>query len=87
MKEKTTRIKKEGDQNKDQQNEQGEQPKDQQGDGDKKQQQQPKAAQGQLSPQQIKSLLEAMNNEEKKVQDKINAEKAKGVKVRTEKDW
>jgi len=28
-----------------------------------------------------------MNNEEKKVQDKINAEKAKGVKVRTEKDW
>lgn len=79
--------KKEGDQNKDQQNEQGEQPKDQQGDGDKKQQQQPKAAQGQLSPQQIKSLLEAMNNEEKKVQDKINAEKAKGVKVRTEKDW
>ena len=42
---------------------------------------------GQLSPQQIKSLLEAMNNEEKKVQDKINAEKAKGTKTRTEKDW
>lgn len=42
---------------------------------------------GQLSPQQIKSLLEAMNNEEKKVQDKINAQKAKGAKTRTEKDW
>ncbi|MCM4159128.1 tetratricopeptide repeat protein [Antarcticibacterium flavum] len=42
---------------------------------------------GQLSPQQIKSLLEAMNNEEKKVQDKINAEKARGAKTRTGKDW
>ena len=52
--------------------------------GDQEQQQpQP----GQLSPQQIKNLLEAMNNEEKKVQEKINAEKAKGSKTRTGKDW
>lgn len=58
---------------------------DQKGDNEKEQPQQPKP--GQLSPQQIKSLLEAMNNEEKKVQDKINAEKAKGVKTRTAKDW
>ena len=43
--------------------------------------------QGKLSPQQVKNLLEAMNNEEKKVQDKINAKKAKGVKIKTEKDW
>jgi len=42
---------------------------------------------GQLSPQQIKNLLEAMNNQEQKVQEKINAEKTKGVKVNTEKDW
>ena len=42
---------------------------------------------GQLSPQQIKSLLEAMNNEEKKVQDKINAKKQKGAKVKSNKDW
>ena len=49
----------------------------------KKQQQQP----GKLSPQQVKSLLEAMNNEEKKVQEKINARKAKGAKVKREKDW
>lgn len=42
---------------------------------------------GKLSPQQIQSLLEAMNNEEKKVQDKINAEKQKGAKVKPEKDW
>src|SRR5690606_18613523 len=58
------------------------QPKDE---GDKPQQQQP--VPGQLSQQQVKSLLEAMNNEEKKTQEKINAEKQKGAKVRTDKDW
>ena len=42
---------------------------------------------GKLSPQQVKNLLEAMNNEEKKVQDKINAKKQKGSKVKSEKDW
>lgn len=61
-------------------------PKDQKEEEDTPQQpQQPQP--GQLSPQQIKSLLEAMNNEEKKVQDKINLEKAKGAKTRTGKDW
>ena len=54
-------------------------------DGEQPQQQQP--VPGQLSPQQVKSLLEAMNNEEKKVQEKINAEKQKGVKVKSDKDW
>ncbi len=49
--------------------------------------QQPQQIQGQLSPQQVKSLLEAMNNQEKKVQDKINAKKIQGIKTRTEKDW
>ena len=49
------------------------------------QQQQPQ--QGQLSPQQIKNLLEAMNNQEQKVQEKINAQKVKGAKVQTDKDW
>lgn len=52
-------------------------------DQNKNQQQQP----GKLSPQQVKNLLEAMNNQEKKVQEKINAKKAKGPKVRVEKDW
>jgi len=42
---------------------------------------------GQLSPEQVKSLLEAMNNQEKKVQDKINAKKVKGKPVKTKKDW
>lgn len=60
--------------------------KQEQGEGDPEQQQ-PQPQPGQLSPEQIKSLLEAMNNEEKKVQDKINAEKAKGARTRNEKDW
>ena len=57
------------------------------GDQDEKNQQPPKPRQGQLSPQQIKNLLEAMNNQEQKVQKKINAEKQKGIKVKTDKDW
>ena len=47
----------------------------------------PENQQGKLSPQQIKNLLEAMNNEENKVQEKMNASKAKGIKVETDKDW
>ncbi|GHC43502.1 hypothetical protein GCM10008083_02370 [Ulvibacter litoralis] len=61
-------------------------PKDpKEGEGDKPQQQQP--VPGQLSPQQVESLLEAMNNQEKKVQDKMNAQKQKGAKVKSNKDW
>ncbi|OBX24322.1 MULTISPECIES: tetratricopeptide repeat protein [Bizionia] len=55
---------------------------------DKEQQPPPPQPQpGQMSPQQMKNLLEAMNNQESKVQEKMNAEKQKGVKVQTEKDW
>ncbi len=79
--------KKEGDQNEDKQKDQGEGENKDPKEGDKEKQQQQRPTQGQLSPQQIQSLLEAMNNEEKKVQDKINAEKAKGVKTKTDKDW
>ena len=79
--------KKEGDQNEDKQKDKGDEQKKDQGEGDKQKEQQQKPTQGQLSPQQINSLLEAMNNEEKKVQDKINAEKAKGVKTKSAKDW
>lgn len=57
------------------------------GDKEKEEQKKPQPKPGQLSPQQIKSLLEAMNNQEQKVQEKINAEKQKGVKIKTEKDW
>ncbi len=57
------------------------------GEGEKEKPQQQQPVPGQLSPQQIKNLLEAMNNEEKKVQDKINAKKQKGAKIKSNKDW
>ncbi len=72
--------KKEGDKNKDK--EKPDKPKD-----EKENKQPPPPVPGKLSPQQIKNLLEAMNNEEKKVQEKINAKKQKGIKVKSEKDW
>lgn len=63
-------------------------PKDQDQKGDKeKDQQQPQGNPTQLSPQQVKNLLEAMSNEEKKVQDKVNAQKAKPAGVKSKKDW
>ena len=63
-------------------------PKDKKdGEGEQPKQQKNKPVPGQLSPQQVKNLLEAMNNEEKKVQDKINAQKQKGAKVKPNKDW
>ncbi|WP_034042599.1 tetratricopeptide repeat protein [Wocania ichthyoenteri] len=81
--------KKEGDDKKDEEGKPKDEKEDKgKGEDDKKKdQQKPKPQPGQLSPQQIKSLLEAMNNQEKKVQEKINAEKQKGVKIKTEKDW
>ncbi|WP_136482169.1 tetratricopeptide repeat protein [Cognatitamlana onchidii] len=57
------------------------------GEDKKEKPQQPKPQPGQLSPQQIKNLLEAMNNQEQKVQEKMNAEKQKGVIIKTDKDW
>ncbi len=62
-------------------------PKDPKDEQAKQDQQQQQPADGQLSPQQVKNLLESMNNQEKKVQDKINAKKQKGVKIKSEKDW
>lgn len=69
-------------------------PKDEKDDkgknGDKKdddKKKQPKPQPGKMSPQQIKNLLEAMNNQEQKVQEKMNAKKQKGITVKTDKDW
>ncbi|WP_405268547.1 tetratricopeptide repeat protein [Cellulophaga sp. Ld12] len=47
----------------------------------------PQKRPSQLSKQQVQNLLEAMQNEEKKVQEKMDAQKVKGVKTRNEKDW
>ena len=60
--------------------------KPEQGEGENEQeQQQPRP--NQLSKQQVENLLRAMQNAEKKVQDKIDAKKVKGAKIKTEKDW
>ncbi len=79
----------EGENDEDQKGDQKEDQKDknQGGDKPKEEQQQQKPRPNQLSPQQVKNLLEAANNEENKVQDKINVQKAKGPKTKAEKDW
>ena len=86
------------DQNKDQKDQQNkdqqEQKKDQQ-DQKKDQQKQdqksePKPADQKnvkISKEDAKRLLEALANDEKKVQDKVKKEKANATKVRTIKDW
>ncbi len=76
------------DQKEDQKDGEGDQKEEQQKQpeqGEQQQEQQPRP--NQLSKQQIQNLLEAMQNEEKKVQEKIDAQKVKGVKVKNEKDW
>ncbi|HET8884836.1 MAG TPA: tetratricopeptide repeat protein [Salinimicrobium sp.] len=79
---------KDGEEKKDDQG-QPKQPKENNKEGEPKDQspQQPKPSPGQLSPERVKSLLEAMDNEERKVMEKINAQKAKGQPTKTEKDW
>ena len=72
--------------NKDKEKEDPKKPKDDKG-KNKDQKKPPPPQPGQISPEQVKSLLEAMNQQEKNVQDKVNAEKAKGVQVKTKKDW
>ena len=88
--EKEDQDKKEGEDKKDDEGKprnKDEQQQEQGGDKKEEQQKQPQPRPGQLSPQQVKNLLEAMGNEEKKIQDKINAQKVKGAKTKTEKDW
>lgn len=72
--------------NKEGEGDQKEEQKKQPEKGDEQQEQQ-RPRPNQLSKQQIQNLLEAMQNEEKKVQQKIDAQKVKGVKVKNEKDW
>ena len=47
----------------------------------------PKPIPGGLSKERLENLLNAVNREEKKVQDKVNAQKVKGKPIKTEKDW
>lgn len=75
------------DENKEGEGDEKEEQKKQPEEGDKPQEQQQQPRPNQLSKQQVQNLLEAMQNEEKKVQEKIDAKKVKGVKVKNEKDW
>ena len=76
---------------KDEKNEGDKNKKDDKGDPDKKDQPKddgkPKPAPGGISKERLENLLDAVNNEEKKIQDKVNAKKAKSNPVKTEKDW
>lgn len=47
----------------------------------------PKPMPGGISKQRLENLLDAVNNEEKKIQDKVNAQKVKGKPIQAEKDW
>ena len=81
---------KEGDDGEEQEDkkDEGNQEKQNQSEQGNSEKQQPKTPrQTELSPEQVKSLLEAMSNQEKKVQDKVNGEKVQGTPIRGQKDW
>lgn len=50
---------------------------------DKQQQTQPKK----YSPEELERIMQTLNNEDKKVQDKVNQQKTDPVRVKIEKDW
>lgn len=62
----------------------GDKDKDKQDNGDAEQ---PKPQPTGANKQRIENLLHAVNNEEKKVQDKVNAQKIKAKTTKNEKDW
>lgn len=75
-----------GDQEKEQETPQEGEGQNPEEEGDQ-QQPPPQPMEGRLSPEQIQNLLEAIENQEKDVQDKVNKQELKGEKVRSEKDW
>src|SRR5690606_34046358 len=50
-------------------------------------QQKPKPQPAGISKQRVENLLEAVNNEERKIQEKVNSRKVKGKPARNQKDW
>lgn len=75
---------KDGKDKEDKKDQQDQQDKDQQ-DKEDKQDQRPQAQPSKLSEKQAEQLLNALQQEEKKLQDKL--QKGKGVPVKVEKDW
>ncbi|MBW4359017.1 tetratricopeptide repeat protein [Flavobacterium taihuense] len=79
--------KKDGDKDKDKKDDNKEGDKNKKEGKPKDDQGQPKPKPGGISKQRLENLLDAVNNEEKKIQDKVNANKVKSSPVKTEKDW
>lgn len=79
--------KKDGDKDKDKKDNKGDQDKNKDGKNKDDKSQNPQPKPGGISKQRLQNLLDAVNNEEKKVQDKVNAKKVKGQPTTTEKDW
>ena len=77
------------DSDKDNQNNKDKQDDNQQGkgDGDKKEDKNENPKPSGADKQRIDNILDAVNNAEKKVQDKVNAKKVKARPVSNEKDW
>ncbi|HLA56471.1 MAG TPA: tetratricopeptide repeat protein [Flavobacterium sp.] len=75
---------KKDDKGKDNKDKDGNKPKD---DGKPKDEGKPKPKEGGISKQRLENMLDAVNNEEKKVQEKVNARKVKAHPVKSEKDW
>ncbi|CAM3946745.1 tetratricopeptide repeat protein [Flavobacterium weaverense] len=78
--------KKEKDKDKDKKDDKGDQDK-QKNDPKQDEKGDPKPQPGGISKERLENLLNAVNKEEKKVQDKVNAQKVQGKPVKTEKDW
>ncbi len=77
------------DSDKDNKNNKDKQGDDQQGkgDGEKKEDEKENPKPSGADKQRIDNILDAVNNAEKKVQDKVNAKKVKARPVSNEKDW
>ncbi len=76
-----------GNNNKDQDKNKGDDKKENPGDGDKKEDKKENPKPSGADKQRIDNILDAVNNAEKKVQDKVNAKKVKARPVSNEKDW
>ena len=72
----------------DDENKKGDEKKDKkQDENDNKEKKKNQSKPNQISPEQLKNLLKAMDNEEKKVQEKVNKNKVKASPKKNKKDW
>lgn len=76
-----------GDEKKDQDKNKGEDKKEDKGDGEKKEDKNQAPKPSGADKQRIDNILDAVNNAEKKLQDKINEKKVKPRATSNEKDW